>query len=238
MVRGWSRRGGCRACQVASHTANSSSRPSEPAGLVSCAWRAAAAVPASRSGPGSWASSARISSRFAVGSGIGALLRARSSLKRGRNPSGKAPRHRSFRLAARFGYGRSDERSRALHPLPAGVCRRLRRSGRVSDPGARRSARPRALGGSPMRPGPFRWSAPVSARSPLSRLLAAELLGLGDGPAALLAVLAGVLRDRSVARGRSRRQRRRDFRRRRPADRGWRSCATAGTAPLASWRSC
>ena len=44
-----------------------------------------------------------------------------------------------------------------------------------------------------MQPGPSRWSAPGSERVAAFAFLLAQLLGLGDWPAALLAVLAGIV---------------------------------------------
>src|SRR5260370_18582004 len=62
-MRGRSPRGLARPCQAASHSAISSSRPSEPGGLVSSAWRRTTSVRAARSGPGRSRRMRRISSK-------------------------------------------------------------------------------------------------------------------------------------------------------------------------------
>ena len=68
----------------------------------------------------------------------------------------------------------------------------------------------------PTPPGRFRWSAPGIGAIAAMVFLAAQLAGLGDWPAALLAVLGGAAADRRLARGRARRYRRRAVRRQRP----------------------
>ncbi len=202
--------------------ASSSSRPSDPAGLVSCAWRKAAAVPASRSGPGRWANSARISSRFATGSGIGVLLCRGSYRSRERTQAKRTP------SAGGFGYRSRDDRSRPRFAPRLAVGAAVGFLTRIPVGGA--------VGGRwlwPMQAGRSRWSAPVSERSAgfvfacgsadRARRLAAGTVGDAGRPAV----------DRGAARGRPRRRRRRAARRRTTARAGSRSCATAGTVPTA-----